>query len=119
MSVEIEGIDKGNLAEWAFAQMYAAMRDAEQNSKDYNHNADIVARSLPGDRTIPRQADLDNLAGNTKFFMQRAEMYAAIFTACEVADDSPNRDKYMRAIRAVDALRAAKQIPQQRERPFV
>lgn len=114
MSEDIPDVDTAHLAEWAFAQMYRAMRDAEQTSDKYNYNAKIVENSKSGDRSIPRPSDLDNLSGNVKFFMQRAEMYAAIFAACELADDSPHRQKYQRAIRAVDRLRAAKLIPEQR-----
>lgn len=114
MSVDIPDIDTAHLAEWAFAQMYRAMRDAEQYSDSYNLNSKIVENSRVGDRSIPRPWDLDVLSGNVKFFMQRAETYAAIFAACELADDSPHRQKYQRAIRAVDSHRAGKLIPKQR-----
>ena len=114
MSVDIPNVDADHLAEWAFAQMYRAMRDAEQSSDDYNYNSKLVENSKSGDRLIPRPSDLDILSGKVKFFMQRAEMYASIFAACELADDSPHRDKYRRAIQAVDRQRAGKTIPQQR-----
>lgn len=114
MAIEIPGIDDDDLSVYAFAQMYAAMRQAEQFSVDYNYNNDELVNSRVGDRTVPRTSDLDTLAGNTKFFMDRARTYAEIFLAAEMADDSPRRHEFQRAIKLVDALRAKKSIPRPR-----
>lgn len=114
MNDDIPGVDRGHVAEWALAQMYRAMRLAEKAAGDYAHNKAIVANSRVGAREIPTQADLDTLAGDNKWYMQQAQMYAAVFAACELADDSPHRKKYQVAIEAVVASMSPDLIPRQR-----
>lgn len=114
MNNDISGVDRGHVAEWALAQMYRAMRLAEKAAGDYSHNKSIVANSYVGQRDIPTQADLDTLAGDNKWFMQQTQMYAAVFAAMELADDSPHRAKYEAAIRAASASLTGNQIPKQR-----
>lgn len=110
----IPGVDRSHLAEWAIAQMYKAMRLAEKAMADYDLNKSIIINSSPGDRSIPRQSDLNTIAGTHQMHVNNANMYAAVFAACELADDSPHSAKYQAAIAAVGASLADKQIPQQR-----
>lgn len=114
MNADIPGVDRGHVAEWAIAQMYRAMRLAEKSAGDYAHNKGLIANSNMGARDIPTQADLDTLAGDNKWYMQQAQMYAAIFVTFELADESPHRDKYQAAITAAGASLGGKQIPRQR-----
>lgn len=114
MITDIPSIDREDLSVYAFANMYRAMRKAEQAAKDYAHNLKIVANSTPGDRSIPREQDLNTLASDNKWYMQQAEMYAKIFLSAEMADDSPRRKDFQRAVELVDAHLTGKLIPEQR-----
>ena len=115
MNDNIPGVDRGNLGEWAFAQMYRAMRLAEKAAGDYAYNNKLIAESKLGARDTPTQADLDLMASDNKWYMQQAQTYAAIFVAAELGDESPHRDKYQRAIQAVSASLGGNLIPRQRE----
>lgn len=114
MNDPIEGVRRGVLAEWAFAQMYRAMRLAEKTAGDYVHNKEVVANSAVGQREIPTTADLDVIASDNKWYMQQAQMYAAVFAAAELADDSPFRARYQQVIDAVSASLGGDLIPRQR-----
>ena len=92
-----------DLAEYAFQEMYRNMRLAEKLDKeilrDYGH--------------IPWE-ELKDLVGTNKFHMQQSEMYASVFLAAEMADDSPRRDKYRQLLSKMDASWGDNQIPQPR-----
>lgn len=91
------------LAEYAFGKMYECMRQAEYESKLYARDAGAI--------------DMETLnlhASNNQWYIRQAQMYAMIYLAAEMADDSPNPDKYQRVIRAVEATWDSNQIPKPR-----
>lgn len=114
MNDDIPGVDRSHVAEWALAQMYRSMRLAEQAFESYRYNKNLIATSSPGDRLIPRKEDLDLIAGDNQMHVRNANMYASIFTALELADESPHRKKYQAAIEAVGRSLAEDLIPRQR-----
>lgn len=97
------------LAEYAFEQMYDCMRKAEQKSAEYTRDYGIIA-----------QDDLDSLAAKNGWYINQANMYANIFMAAELGEESPNKEKYQAAIKRVEAAWHPKQntgarIPTQRK----
>lgn len=115
---DIPGVYRADLAQWALANMYKSMRLAEQANASFTYNSEILVNSKVGDRAIPRPSeDLNAIANDNQMHVRNAHMYAAIFTAVELADDSPRVDKYKAAIKAVDAQWAKDLIPRQRSTP--
>lgn len=100
----IKGIDNENLAEYAFGKMYECMRNAEYESKLYARDAGNIDMET-----------LNTHAGNNQWYIRQAQMYAMIYLAAEMADESPNPQKYRRVIRAVEASWASNQIPTPRD----
>lgn len=114
MPKNIPGVDRTHIAEWALAQMVRSMKLSEAAFDNYNYNKSLVVNSVPGDRSIPRAEDLAVIAADNQMHVRNAHMYAAIFTAMELADESPHRAKYVEAIKAAAASLTDKQIPRQR-----
>lgn len=113
MIKDIPGIDREDLSVYAFANMYRAMKQAEQAARDYVYNKGLIAESSLSDRRLSMQ-ELDTLASDNKWYMQQAEMYAKVFLSAEMADDSPRRRDFQRAVEVVDRHLDGKLIPEQR-----
>lgn len=102
MTTNINGVDPSDLAEWALAQMYLAMKLAEKSYADYGASEG----SIPTDK-------LDRIAAEQQMHVRHVGMYAAVFRSAESANNSPRRNKYQEILAAVDASLARKQIPRQ------
>lgn len=105
MNKDIPGIDSTDLSAYAFAHMYRAMKQAQQAAIDYAYNL-----GAPG----LAQSEVDVLASDNVWYMRQARTYALVFLAAEMADDSPRKADFQRAIKLVDAMLGEKLIPRQR-----
>ena len=94
---------KIGLAEYAFREMYINMRAAEKYREEYDRDYGHVATD-----------EAEKLSDRNKWCMQQAGMYAGVFLAAEVAEDSPNYKKYQEIIADVEASWRTNQIPEPR-----
>lgn len=114
MNKDIPGIDRSDLSVYAFAHMYRAMKQAEQAAVDVVHNSDLMASSGVSDRGRPTVQDIELLISDNKWYIAQSEMYAMVYLAAEMADDSPRRNQFQQAMKRVDAFLSQKLIPRQR-----